>query len=318
MSHINLPRVAVLMSTYNGEKYIVEQIDSILEQKNVDIDLHIRDDGSSDSTIAIIKSYQNKYSNIYLYTDNTNLGYGMSFMTLFYMVKKNNVNYRYYAFADQDDIWLEDKIYKAIQMLKVQKEAALYCSNQIIYKDGKEYGLRFQKMPEITMVKQISKNEIYGCTIVFNHQLSEIIEKKGYPLQEILDYRGHDAWIILQALMCGKVIYSHDSYIKYRIHDKNLVGIKDKKNTLVDKIKRWTIGSKVAKKAGRNLRMKCAQQLLEQFPEAEGEDVAILKKFAQYQQGLGKRIALIKDKRIRKASGEGFFYFAIKAMCNMI
>lgn len=94
-------KVAVLLSTYNGSKYIKEQIDSILSQEGVNIDIYIRDDESTDETVNII--YEYKSNNIFL-TEGKNIGVGNSFMELLYSVPEI---YDYYAFADQDDIWSE-------------------------------------------------------------------------------------------------------------------------------------------------------------------------------------------------------------------
>ena len=76
-----MSNIAVLMSTYNGQKYIREQIDCILSQKDVDVQLFIRDDGSSDDTVSIVKEYTEKYPNVHFY-QGENLGVGSSFMDL--------------------------------------------------------------------------------------------------------------------------------------------------------------------------------------------------------------------------------------------
>ena len=133
-------KVAVLLSTYNGSKYIKEQIDSILSQEGVNIDIYIRDDGSTDETVNII--YEYKSNNIFL-TEGKNIGVGNSFMELLYSVPEI---YDYYAFADQDDIWSEKKTRIAIEVLQKNKKH-LYASNQeLIDKSGKSLGLRYEKI----------------------------------------------------------------------------------------------------------------------------------------------------------------------------
>ena len=109
------PTVAVLMSTYNGEKYIKEQLDSIFNQKEVYVTLYVRDDGSTDNTLEIIKAYHN---DIILLPFDENKGPGLSFMTLLYHVMSLSTQYDYYAFADQDDIWMDVKLNKAIQQIQ--------------------------------------------------------------------------------------------------------------------------------------------------------------------------------------------------------
>ena len=90
--------VAVIMSTYNGEKYIREQIDSILSQQGVDVDLFIRDDGSKDDTVKIIREYETAHNNVHAEVGN-NLGFRQSFIQELIHVK----GYKFYAFSDQDE-----------------------------------------------------------------------------------------------------------------------------------------------------------------------------------------------------------------------
>lgn len=115
------PTVSVLMSTYNGAKYIREQIDSILNQKDVNVELLIRDDGSSDNTAEICKEYQKKNTNIRFY-QGENIGVGKSFMELL----KKAPEADYYSFSDQDDVWLEDKLSRAVKMIKIAE-----CSREL-------------------------------------------------------------------------------------------------------------------------------------------------------------------------------------------
>ena len=105
-------KVAVIMSTYNGEKFIREQLDSILNQTYKNIEIVVRDDGSSDGTVAIIKEYMQKYPNIVLH-EGENLGFIKSFFELL-----NLADADYYSYADQDDVWLENKIELAVNSLK--------------------------------------------------------------------------------------------------------------------------------------------------------------------------------------------------------
>jgi rhamnosyltransferase len=97
--------IAILLSTYNGENYISEQINSIINQTNSNWTLYIRDDGSSDGTLDIITRFVTDYENIVLLDSSINIGTLESFIWLM-----QNVNSSYYMFCDQDDIWLPNKI----------------------------------------------------------------------------------------------------------------------------------------------------------------------------------------------------------------
>ena len=118
-----MKKVQVLLSTYNGEKYLKEQIESILKQKEVDKKLIVRDDGSSDSTIKILEEISNKNKKIIFYKGK-NIGPARSFMELL----KKSEEADYYSFADQDDIWEENKIISAINKLNNINEPELYLS----------------------------------------------------------------------------------------------------------------------------------------------------------------------------------------------
>ena len=118
-----MKKIAVLMSTYNGEKYIEQQIKSILAQENVDVTLYIRDDGSFDNTVYCIKKFQDKNINIII---GDNKGPCNSFLELVNLVDDT---YDYYAFSDQDDVWLPQKLKKSIDLIEkinVSEKSCLY------------------------------------------------------------------------------------------------------------------------------------------------------------------------------------------------
>ena len=108
--------ILVLMSTYNGEKYITEQIESIENQKlDIPLNILVRDDGSKDNTVNILNKLNEKYKNIKVLQEE-NIGCNASFFKLFKIAE----GYKYYAISDQDDIWLEDKLQRGIN--KIRKE----------------------------------------------------------------------------------------------------------------------------------------------------------------------------------------------------
>jgi len=307
------PTVAVLMSTYNGEKYISEQIDSILSQKDVNIKLYIRDDGSYDRTISIIQQY-NTLDNVELIVDGENVGPGNSFMRLLY-------NYaglegvEFFAFADQDDIWFSNKIAVAVEKLGDCKQAKLYCSNQNIFKNGMDCGLRYTEPQDITLIGHITKNTIAGCTFVFTKKLAKIIAESRHVDEELLKYRLHDAWVILVAICCGKVFYDGESYMNYRIHNANVVGVK--KECVLTKLKK--LGRLVdSRRKDRNVRMKTAEQLLLCFPKINKKNSGILSVIANYQKDVGSRMRLLRDGRFCENTGESRWMFIMKILINFV
>ena len=115
-------KVQILMSTYNGEEYIREQLDSILSQSYPDVDILIRDDGSDDDTFVILKEYEERHQNVRAY-QGENLGVNKSF---FELLRESNTEAAYIGFCDQDDYWLPEKIEKAVKQLERIQGPALY------------------------------------------------------------------------------------------------------------------------------------------------------------------------------------------------
>ena len=110
--------VEILMATYNGAQYVGRQIDSIINQKGVDVHITIRDDGSKDNTPEVLHSYEKLYPSQIKVILGENIGHRRCFLTLLSLATKAD----YYAFSDQDDIWEEEKLHKQEAILKPLKE----------------------------------------------------------------------------------------------------------------------------------------------------------------------------------------------------
>lgn len=213
-----MSKVLILMSTYNGEKYIREQLDSIIYQNFHNIDVLVRDDGSSDKTQEILENYKEKY-NLDWYSGD-NLKPAKSFMDLVYNCDNS---YDYYAFCDQDDIWLEDKISIAVDFLtSIDKPAMYYCATNNV--DSRlnhiDYFFRNPKASKSLKSSIKTGSLIPGCTMMFNRELLDRI-RLYKP-----DYIGmHDNWIHLVCLAVhGTVVADESALILYRQHTNNAVG----------------------------------------------------------------------------------------------
>ncbi len=245
-----MEKVAVLMSTYNGEKYIKEQIYSILAQKNVMVELYIRDDGSKDTTLDIIREISLMEKRVHLLVGKHNLGVGNSFMKLVYIVPDT---YNYYALSDQDDIWCENKLSEAIKLLK-KSNCSLYASNQEnVDKYGNTMGLRYtNEKIHLTSESIIFMNMIAGCTMVFPLEFKKLLsDENRRPSCMLLKSRIHDVWIAGAASVVNGIVYDKRSFIKYRQHENNVVG--SKKETLADNLKlKWKKIKDSSKRKGRS------------------------------------------------------------------
>lgn len=211
--------VQVLMSTYNGEQYLREQIDSILQQEYPNIQLLIRDDGSKDGTIAIIHEYAEKYSNVSYYVGK-NLGAKGSFFDL---MKHADTASDYYAFSDQDDVWLPDKIGRAVKRLEKENSnlPLLYASKTTLVDESlKEIPMSMRQYSIVpSFGNALVENVCSGCTEVFNNKLLKLVNRRN-PKCEIM----HDWWLYLIASAFGKVVFDERSGILYRQHGNNSVG----------------------------------------------------------------------------------------------
>lgn len=297
-------KVAVLMSSYNGELYIKDQINSILCQNEVQVDLFIRDDGSSDNTINII----GQFPEIHL-VRGKNLGVGNSFMELLYSIEDE---YDYYAFCDQDDIWLDNKIICAIDKIQGETGPVLYCSNQILVnKYGEKYAMRYNKVPDLSYAEILVHNHATGCTMVWNKPLQHILKKKR-PNPSLLNNRIHDVWVAMVANICGKIIYDEKGFILYRQHENNVVGAK--KDNISDVFKSQI--KKIQKSDLRNGRSLLAKEILRLFPN-EGNETLLLPLAANSNSVKGKIRILRKKGEFIKHSEESSIAFALKVIIGL-
>lgn len=220
--------VAVLMSTYNGAQWISQQLDSLITQIDVMVSIFIRDDGSKDETVEIIEKYRSAGNKIFLIDQEKrkNLGPAESFMYLIDYVRNIPEKFDYYAFCDQDDVWLPDKLSRAIERLRDCSKGALYFSKKtIVDKDLNELHIEDYIPYADPILHSLRGSNAYGCTFVFDQTILNSIKKRvcGY----------HDAWIFRTAVWCGfDVVYDPESRVLYRQHGNNSVGAKEKKRAV--------------------------------------------------------------------------------------
>ncbi|HFI0932056.1 TPA: glycosyltransferase [Streptococcus suis] len=218
-----MKKIAVILSTYNGEKYLKEQMDSLVSQEGVDISLFVRDDGSTDRTVEIIQSYSDKMD-ILLFKE-SNVGFERSFRAA--VLKTEGTSFDLYAFCDQDDIWYKDKLIKGINYIESQENAApiLYCSNQQII-DEKGQFVRDEEDKQNTITKESSLFALNqrGCVMVWNDSLHTHL-KVSYQMMNTNEFiPAHDTWITILAYALGHVYVDNSRTMGYRISTHNTAG----------------------------------------------------------------------------------------------
>lgn len=210
-------RIVVLLSTYNGETYIREQLDSIFNQEG-EFTLHvkIRDDGSKDTTLSILKEYMDKGYSLEV-VEGTNKGYVQSFMELLFTTE----GYDYYAFSDQDDTWIKDKIDSAYQKIKEIDGPALYGSCSFLSdNDHHILGVTQKKERPITPYNGFIECFMPGHTQLLNNKLVEGL-KGTYDVTRIY---AHDFWITTYAINFASVVFDDKAHTYYRQHNQNVTG----------------------------------------------------------------------------------------------
>jgi glycosyltransferase involved in cell wall biosynthesis len=211
-----MPPVAVLLATYNGAKYIRELLDSLVAQNHRNLTLFVRDDGSSDGTLEIVRSYASRLT-IEIVDDGVRLGPAMSFLTL---LRVAGDEFGYFLFADQDDYWEPHKIERALERLAPHDdEVAMYCS-RLKYVDHDLSPLKLSRVPRlISLENALVENIAVGCTMALNRRTRRLV-LDHLPERTIM----HDWWAYLVATAFGKVVYDEVPSIRYRQHGGNVLG----------------------------------------------------------------------------------------------
>ena len=204
--------VSVIMSTYNGEKYIGEQLNSILKQTYKNIKIVIRDDGSTDRTVAIIKKYQEKYKNIELHTGK-NLGFVRSFFELLSLAESD-----YYAYADQDDVWMENKVELAVNSLNEMDptKPALVFGNSDYYDENMNFIGKGEKNKKYSFTMALFSCVAQGMTMTINKKTRDSII---HEMPKSCFF--HDWWTYLVCIGLGNVAYNNVTTVKYRRRKEN-------------------------------------------------------------------------------------------------
>ena len=219
-------KIAILMATYNGEKYICQQIDSILSQTCKDWELYIHDDGSTDNTIAVVESYVEKYPNKIHLIDGKSTG-GAKY-NFFYMF--GQVEAPYYMTCDQDDVWLDKKIELTYdKMLTIENKADVPC---LVYTELRVVDSELNTIADTmsgyqsldchkrTINQFILQNSVTGCTMMVNRALRD----KMLRITDIDNTIMHDWWAALVAAQFGKTAFIDEPTILYRQHGDNSLG----------------------------------------------------------------------------------------------
>lgn len=218
-TQLRRPKVTVLLPTYNGVNFLRDQINSILNQQNVDVEMIIADDCSSDTTFEMLNEIAQTDERIKIYRNDVNLGL---IKTLSFLLRQ--VTEGYFALSDQDDIWDEDKLEQSVQVLENTGAALAYSDVRLIDTQGRtitEHYLRKKKIRPYAGCNPnpfIFHNPAIGHTLVGTAKLAQSIGEIDDRL------RTHEIWIISKACRIGHIAYLDMALGGYRQHNSNLMG----------------------------------------------------------------------------------------------
>lgn len=294
--------VLVLMSTYNGQSFLSEQIESLLNQKDVELNILVRDDGSQDGTHEILNEWQQQ-GKLKWYT-----GENLKPSNSFWDLLKNSESSDYYAFCDQDDVWLEDKLKVAIDALNqfsTDKPAMYFSSKRLVdadlntIKDTKE-------SPLLSLEEAFIYNPVTGCTLVMNDALRDIIISSGLSTISSL----HDSWVYRICLSVGgHVFYDSNPHILYRQHGGNVVGH-------VGLLGRFKAFIKSIEQEG-GTRSKVAGEIYVNYQQYLTEDSKqLLQELANYRSSFKTKFSLFFNPKMRTKSIMGAITFRLYLLLN--
>lgn len=276
--------VLILLSTYNGQDVIERQVKSILKQKNIDIHILIRDDGSSDGTMKILSRLLSSYENKITVIVGDNVGYKKSFFELI----ENAGEYDYYGFSDQDDIWMDDKVESCVKIMekevfsgpKLAHVASIAVDENLLVTKEQEHRL---SKPE-SFKKAVATEIFQGCGMIWNRDLMDIVRNKLPYNNEIT----HDYWMGLIGYIFGKIYFIDKPKFYHIRYSKN--SSKDG-NILAGRINRF-----IKLVSGGSPYINPARDLMNLYNDSlSTEQKLFLKKLIEYKKNIKYKYSLIFD-----------------------
>lgn len=214
--------VAILMGTFNGARFLRLQLDSIVSQHYADWSVFCSDDGSTDSTREIIRSYQSSFElGRFCLREGPRQGFVANFLS---MVADSEIEGDFFAFADQDDVWRPDKLAYAVSALKALPSdiPAVYCGRtELIAESGEVLGCSLLDDVLPAFGNALIQNVASGNTMVFNAAARDVLMRAG----DDVDVFAHDWWLYLAVMAVGgSVLFDLTPRVRYRQHDRNQIG----------------------------------------------------------------------------------------------
>ncbi|MEI4507625.1 glycosyltransferase [Sphingopyxis sp. CCNWLW253] len=223
---VSEPSVGVMLATYNGEMFVADQIESILGQRGVATTIYVRDDGSSDGTLEIVRSLSETHPGRIVLLDDAPHRFGTASGNFFSMLADvHRMPHAYFAFSDQDDIWLPEKLERAVGRL-TESGASGYASNLTAFSEARGAEWTMAKADPQRRFDHLFQAASAGCTYVFDQKAAELIAMRIGRVDD------QDWWGVSHDWLCYAICRSHGlawviddwSGIRYRQHEQNFFG----------------------------------------------------------------------------------------------
>jgi len=227
---MNVLNVRILLAAYNGQKFLAEQLDSLLQQDYPHIQIIVSDDGSSDTTASILESYASAHpEKIIHYRSGRRFG---SAQRHFMHLLRTFYDTPYLMFCDQDDVWHPDKVSKTLHLMQQSESDSVPC---LIHTDLRVVNGQLEPISDsfcahsginghrLSLNQLLVQNVVTGCTVMINRPLAELACRESSDEDMLM----HDWWLALLASCCGKIRFLEEATIDYRQHGSNAVGAKN-------------------------------------------------------------------------------------------
>ena len=293
-------KIAILMSVYNGESYLSEQIESISNQTVSDyITLFIRDDGSTDRTLEIINTWKDKIS-IVVFKE-SNVGPAKSFWRLF----TKDIEADYYLFCDQDDVWDNNKVERSIASLE-QGACLSFCNCRHINQEGMVIQeKRTVGIPDSSYENLFICGITQGCSMCFTKELRDYILSKNIDCIPM-----HDIIVMLYAITYGKISWIEEPLFSYRIHNSNVVAKNKNPFVRVRKtIWNW-------RNSRNNSMADVAKELIENVAELEKNDFLV--NMSKYRSELSAKKSVLKNPKLKNTASDCKRSYICRIILNLL
>ena len=230
-------KISILLATYNGEKYLSQQLESLLNQTYKDFKIYVSDDFSEDATMEILKKYYRRYADRIIILQNSKKigGACNNFLSLVERVESD-----IYFFCDQDDVWNADKIEKTIKIFETQSDKSVPL---LVHSDLRvvDANLQILSPSYLSMTNKskylnwkeylVENNNVVGCTMAINKTLADLYKRNSIHIFKDKLFM-HDSFFAQLASLTGKIEFLDASLVEYRQHENNTVGATEKTSTL--------------------------------------------------------------------------------------